>query len=66
MVKSILEGQNQRHIMNSEDSGNNVVKNQPTSIVGVMHQMRVDEFSFTDDLAGKVKASLDTPTSLHM
>jgi hypothetical protein len=42
MVKSILEGQNQLHIMNSEDSGNNVVMNQPTSIVGVMHQMRVD------------------------
>lgn len=64
MVKSILEGQNQEHDINSEDASWNAGTNQPTPIVGVMHQMRVEEFTFSEDLAGKVKA--DTPTSLQM
>ena len=66
MVKSILEGQNHRDVINSEESSQNQASNQPTSIVGVMHQMRVEEFSFTDDLAGKLNPSLATPTSLQM
>ena len=48
-----------------EEMDNYGAKKNLEPIVGVMHQMRVDDFSFSEDLARK-RELVATPTSLQM